>query len=162
MTPAASRLAAAHAPFHRTVATDEPTDHGGPQSTEHSSCWPRFEAPESAGRPPGELCAGRSPVQNLRAVQSEHAHLPTTSDKHLTPADCRPGLSHRSPLHVAPPRQDHLPDHHLGRPLAADLRPQARTEPRLHHPPADPRGHLCHTGLEEAGLCSMGRPRAQC
>ena len=48
-------------------------------------------------------------------------------------SDRRPSISHQRSFHLSSTRQNHVPDHHLCRSLAANLRPEARTEPRLHN-----------------------------
>jgi hypothetical protein len=72
--------------------------------------------------------------------------------------DSRPCLSHRRPLHIAPARQDDVPNYHLGRPLTSDVRSQARSESCIHHETANTRRHYCDARMEESCICSLGWP----
>lgn len=74
----------------------------------------------------------------------------------LTFVDRWSGLAHRRPLHFHPPRQDDLPDHDVGRPLPADLRPEAWPQPRLRHTPADPARHYRDVRMEAQSVRCLG------
>ena len=47
--------------------------------------------------------------------------------------DCRISIFHLCTIYCHSTRQDHLPNHHLRRPLPPNLRSQARPQPRLPH-----------------------------
>lgn len=124
--------------------------HGSSPGAQCLRQWSGDKTPKNTGQRRKELCAARSPVQDIRALQSKlieaASRLPTAN---LSITDRRPCLSHKRSLHRAPARKDYLPNHNLCRPLPPDIRSQARTQPRLHHTAPDARGYFCDTGMEE-------------
>lgn len=85
------------------------------------------------------------------SFHSATKHLRTTDDM----TDRWPCFAYKCSLHSAPTRQDDLPDHYLGRPLSPNVRPQARTQSRLHNSTPNPRGDYCNSSMEQGRLCSL-------
>lgn len=80
----------------------------------------------------------------------------------LLPPDSWTGISHISTLHLPPTRKKNLPDYHLSRAFPSDIRPEARTESRLHNTSADTRGDHSDCGMEKGCLRRMGSQRNKC
>jgi hypothetical protein len=123
----------------------------GPRPPLHKAIEARCRSPGSLGRKKGvvHLC----PLSRMSSLSRRFALLSVLNNRS---PDHRPSLPNQRSLRLDSPRQDDIPDHHLCRPRSADIRPQARSQPRLHHAPPEPR--RCHRDLrmEGKGLCGLG------
>jgi len=85
------------------------------------------------------------------SFHSATKHLRTTDFM----IDCWPCVAYKCTIYSTPARQNDLPDHNLSRPLSPNVRPQARTQSRLHNSTANPRGDYCDSSMEQGRLCSL-------
>ena len=117
--------------------------------------WPFGQAPEGYLGGQG-IKSDFKFVENLCALQSTIPSPHLLSGVRLIIPDCRVSFAYRRPIHLDTPRQDKLPDHNLGRPIATDLRPAPRSQSRLRDQAPNPRRHHSHFCLEGKGIRSMG------
>lgn len=150
-TPVCSSPQTRHPPWQaktcaktRPVAPCQNAKRSRPAATRALHSW--FASPTSLR--PSEYASASTPRSPIK----------TLADPTL---DCRPRFSYRRSLYVHSARQNNLPDHHLGRALAANIRLEARAQPRLHHAPADTTGHHRNHGMEKIRLRSLGRQWAR-
>ena len=102
---------------------------------------PRSTQRESKIFTPFRVCAPNS---------HEKPNMLTCPDNRLSIFDC-------STFHLDTPRQNNLPNHHLRGQMSANLRSQARPQPRLPDSTADTRRYHRDSSLEGPRLRSMGR-----